>query len=60
MNKASHKRKVRMARKMMTQDEIKRGIPVFSSFAWNERSLDIKNRIANNILKRKEKYAKIN
>lgn len=33
-----HKRKIRMARKMMTSDEVKSGTPIFQSIAWKERA----------------------
>lgn len=37
MNKASHKRKVKKARKMMTKVEIKNHTTVFGSKAWDKQ-----------------------
>jgi hypothetical protein len=45
MNKASHKRKIKMARRMMSPDEIKAGVPVFDSFRWRVRKFGIIRRI---------------
>ena len=36
-NKVTHKIKVRMARRMLSQAEIKSGCPIFASQAWNAR-----------------------
>lgn len=33
-----HKKKVKMARKMMSREEIKRGVNIFDSEAWNNRA----------------------
>lgn len=45
MNQRTHRNKKRKARKMMTQEEIKAGIPIFASKAWIERGVRIKHRI---------------
>ncbi len=37
MSKDKHRDKLRMARRMMTKDEIKAGVRPFNSRAWNER-----------------------
>lgn len=36
-NTATHKKKVKMARRMMTSLERKHGVPLFSSAAWGQR-----------------------
>lgn len=38
--KEDHKDKVRLARRMRTQDEAKRKIPIFQTEAWTERALN--------------------
>lgn len=37
--------KVKMARKMMTQKEIKNHTPIFGSDAWKERRVSIKKKV---------------
>jgi len=35
--KLSHKQKTKLARKLRTIDEVKRGVPIFSTKAWQIR-----------------------
>lgn len=59
----THREKVKLARRMMSQREIKLHVPIFSSLAWVQRKnaieLRIKNRIAN-IKARKDAKASSN
>ena len=46
-----HKDKLAMARRMLTREEVRQGVPPFLGNAWSERKEAIKKRIA-----RKEKH----
>ncbi len=60
MNKASHKRKLHLARRLMNKYEVIVGTPPFSSTNWINRGQAIKDRIQRNILKqRKRKVERI-
>jgi hypothetical protein len=41
----NHKQKVKMARKMITRDELKRKVPIFMSKEWYKRKERIEERI---------------
>lgn len=43
--KDKHPQKLKLARSLMTADEIKAKVPVFNSKAWNERKEEIKRRV---------------
>jgi len=47
--KLNHKQKIRMARKMRTQSDIKKHVPIFQTERWIERSLRIQMRIKKRI-----------
>jgi len=40
-----HKEKVKLARKLRTNDELKSGVPIFQSESWEKRKEAIKNRV---------------
>jgi len=50
-----HKDKVKLARKMRTQEEIKAKVPIFSTDAWNSRVKAIKKKVEDRIKKAKAK-----
>jgi hypothetical protein len=43
--KDKHPAKLKLARSLMTQDEIKAKVSPFNSKAWNERKEEIKKRV---------------
>jgi len=47
--KLTHKQKVKMARKMRTQSDIKSHAPIFNTERWIERKLRIEMRIKKHI-----------
>lgn len=49
----AHKKKLKMARKMMSKDEIKRHVSPFQSDAWEERALRRKQKQLNQKNKKK-------
>ncbi len=53
--KITHKRKVLMAKNMMSKKDKLWGRGIFDSIAWRERSLAIRKRIQKNNEKRNEK-----
>lgn len=50
MNKASHNRKKRMARRMMSPIMIKNHATLFNNSMWNERRDEIADRVRRNII----------
>ncbi len=54
-----HKDKLKLARKLLTPQEIKDHVPPFQSVAWDERQKAIKIRISNRIIKIKKIKKKV-
>lgn len=41
----THNKKVKIARGLMSKEELSRGVPLFKSFGWLSRKRDIANRV---------------
>lgn len=45
--KLTHKQKVKMAKKMLSSEEVRNGTPKFQSAAWEDRKNGIAKKLAN-------------